>query len=394
MCSRRRSRRGRALSGGCPGTGLRVAPWSWANQSAVFNSSQSSTNSPSHAPDVDAARHDTLAGWYAGFYEDVVGPLVARWPHAAARLGSGSEVLGFDSERSTDHGWGPQLVVFVDDESVAAVNVAVNDGLPEAFRGWPIRYGWDDIPVDHHVAVTTLAAWLVGMLGVDASTGFSTIDWLLTPQQKLLEVTAGAVYHDDTAQLHRVRQVLAWYPDDVWLWMVAAQWRRVAQEEAFVGRMAEAGDDLGSRLVTARLARELMRLWFLFTRSYWPYTKWFGTAFTRLPGSKPLAEALQAALTAAHYRDREAALVKAYELVGRRHNDLGITDAVDPSPRPFYNRPYQVLRADRFVDACVAELTDTELRNLALVGSVDQVADSTDVLSIAERARRLADLYR
>lgn len=330
----------------------------------------------------------------AGFYEDVVRPLVARWPHAAARLGQGSEVLGFDSERSTDHGWGPQLVVFVDEPVVEEVTVAVDEGLPATYRGWPIRYGWDHVPVRHHVDVTTLRAWLVATLGIDASTGFSTIDWLLTPQQKLLEVTAGAVYHDDTAQLRHTREVLAWYPDDVWLWMIAAQWRRIAQEEAFVGRTAEAGDGLGSRLVTARVARELMRLWFLFDRTYWPYTKWFGAAFARLPRSQGLSEALEAALVAGDYHDREAALVAAYELVGLRHNDIGITGAVDPSPRRFYERPYQVLMADRFVDACVAQLADTELRNLALVGSVDQVADSTDVLSIGERARRLAGLYR
>jgi hypothetical protein len=84
--------------------------------------------------------------------------------------------------------------------------------------------------------------------------------------------------------------------------------------------------------------------------------------------------------------------VAAYGLVGSRHNEIAITDRVDPSPRPFYNRPYQVLMADRFVDACAATHSDTELRNLTLVSSVDQVADSTDVLSHAERARHLADL--
>jgi hypothetical protein len=330
----------------------------------------------------------------AGFYRDVVGPILARWPHAAARLGAGSDVLGFDSERSTDHGWGPQLVVFVDEVSVAAVERAVDNGLPSTFAGWPIRFGWDDTPVDHHVVVTTLAAWLVETLGVDASTDLSTIDWLLMPQQKLLEVTAGIVYHDDTALLSRTRELLGWYPDDVWLVMIAAQWRRVAQEEAFVGRTAEAGDDLGSRLVTARLARELMRLWFLFARTYWPYTKWFGAAFARLPRSQSLGEALDAALVSGSYRDREAALVAAYELVGHRHNELGITDPVDPSARSFYNRPYRVLGADRFVEACVSELADNALRQLALIGSVDQVVDSTDVLTIAERARCLAALYR
>src|SRR5256885_1928862 len=34
---------------------------------------------------------------------------------AAALIGDGSDVLGFDTQRSTDHGWGPRAVVFLDD---------------------------------------------------------------------------------------------------------------------------------------------------------------------------------------------------------------------------------------------------------------------------------------
>src|SRR5436190_23616171 len=93
----------------------------------------------------------------ADFYAEVVAPLLARWRHAAARLGFGSEVLGFDTERSTDHGWGPHLAVFVDDAAVDEVRAAVDAGLPETFRDWPVRYGWDEHPVQHRVAVTSLA---------------------------------------------------------------------------------------------------------------------------------------------------------------------------------------------------------------------------------------------
>ncbi len=41
-----------------------------------------------------------------GFYEEVVAPLVGGIEHSAALLGTGSDVLGFDTERSTDHAWG------------------------------------------------------------------------------------------------------------------------------------------------------------------------------------------------------------------------------------------------------------------------------------------------
>jgi hypothetical protein len=329
----------------------------------------------------------------AEFYAEVVGPLLARWPHAAARLGSGSEVVGFDTERSTDHGWGPRLIVLARADSLDAVNLAIEAGLPDTFRGWPVRYGWDDHPVSHHVRVAALSDWTRGELGIDPSQGLRSVDWLLIPQQKLLEVTSGAVYRDETGALEEIRQTLAWYPEPVWLWMLAAQWRRISQEEAFVGRTAEVGDDLGSRLVTARLARELMRLWFLLHRTYWPYAKWFGSAFARLPDCGDLAAALGSALGARAYSEREAGLISAYRLVADRHNAVGLTDRVDPALHPYYGRPYQVLMADRFTEACLERVTDPDLADLPLVGSVDQVADSTDLLSFAMRARRVEALF-
>jgi len=49
--------------------------------------------------------------------------------------------------------------------------------------------------------------------------------------------------------------------------------------------------------------------------------------------------------------------------------------------------------ADRFADACLETVTGPQLRALPLIGAVDQVADCVDVLSSAQRTRRLAALY-
>ena len=49
--------------------------------------------------------------------------------------------------------------------------------------------------------------------------------------------------------------------------------------------------------------------------------------------------------------------------------------------------------ADRFADACVAAIGDPWLRELALVGTVDQFVDSTDVLSAADRPQYLREFY-
>ena len=104
------------------------------------------------------------------------------------------------------------------------------------------------------------------------------------------------MYHDGLGELEPVRRQLAWYPREVWLWQLACQWRRIAQEEPFPGRAAEAGDQLGWRVLAARLVRDVMRLCLLLERRYAPYPKWLGTAFARLDSAATIGPLLAAAL--------------------------------------------------------------------------------------------------
>ena len=327
------------------------------------------------------------------FYIEVVRPLIKGRAHSAARLGSGSDVLGFDTPRSTDHGWGPQLQVFVAASEVDTVRRIIDSGLPEEFHGWPARFGWDEVAVQHHVNVVSLEKWLESHLGFDPQMDITVQNWLTTPQQLLLEVTAGAVFHDPNGDLKRVRSKLEWYPNDIWLWLLACQWRRIAQEEAFVGRTAEVGDELGSRILTARLVRDLMRLCFLIERRYAPYSKWLGSAFQNLRIAPRLVPYLDAALKATDYPARETGLCSAYEYIVRCYNQLNLTPPVDPEVRLFYKRPFRVLGGDRFAEVCLAAIHDEWLKGQPLVGNIDQFVDSTDVLSSAHRSRSLINIY-
>lgn len=330
----------------------------------------------------------------AAFYAEVVAPLLGPVEHAAALLGWGSDVLGYDTARSTDHGWGPRLQIFVAADDVDAVREQVDARLPRTFRNWPVRFGWDAVPEQHRVDVLTWRDWLHGQLGLDPLGGMSSLDWLTIPQQQLLGVVRGAVYADPKGELAATREALRWYPRDVWLWMLASQWGRIAQEDAFVGRTAEVGDDLGSALLAGRLVRDAMGVAFLLAGAYRPYSKWFGTAFARLPGADELTPPLRRAAAATDFPTREAALVEVYELLARRHNASGLTAPIDdPTVRPFHGRPFQVLDAPRFANACRDGIQDPWLAGLPLVGSVDQFADSTDVLSAADRAQHLRALY-
>jgi hypothetical protein len=343
---------------------------------------------------VSAARFVPAAELSGAFYQQAVAPLLAGRRHASALLGWGSDVLGYDDERSTDHGWGPRLLVFLQDRAgVEDVQRVLDTHLPESFAGWPVRFGWDEVAPRHHVTVTTLADWLVDFLGIEDTARINTIDWLLTPQQRLLGVVGGAVYSDHDGILAAVRQTLAWYPDQVWRWLLASQWRCLAQEEAFVARTAEIGDATGSRVIAARLVRDMMRLALLLARRYAPYSKWLGTAFAALPRQDGLSENLARALAAADAPERESALAAAWAALGHRHNTAGLTDPIPVTIGRYHNRPAKVLMADRFTEALLATVSDSLLRALPLIGAVDQVIDNTDVLSSPTLYRRLAALY-
>lgn len=339
---------------------------------------------PEFAPGRELARR---------FYDEVVRGLIGDLEHSAGLLGWGSDVLGFDTARSTDHGWGPRLYVFVHAPEVERVRAAVDAGLPDEFRGWPTRYGWDDVPVSSHVNVKPLGEWLERQLGYDARGGLSTLQWLTTPQQLLSEIASGEVFWDGTGELTPLRKALEWYPDDVWRWLVGCQWWRIDQEEPFVGRAAEVGDELGSRLVASRLARDAMRLGFLLERRYAPYAKWLGSAFARLDCAVEIGPALERMLAADDFAERESGWIEAIEALARRHNALGLTVHLDPTVRNFHSRPFRVIDASRFATACIESVSDSWLRALPRVGAIDQLLDSTDVLSDGGVARRVAGFY-
>ena len=328
------------------------------------------------------------------FYREQVRPLLdAAYPglaHAAALAGRGSDVLGFDTPRSTDHDWGPRLqVLLAGPEPAADIRAMLAARLPGQFRGFRTVFpasGAAPETATHWVEVAALADWLTGRLGFDPRPGVGLADWLATPTQVLAEVTAGQVFHDGLAALpggglRAARAALRWYPRDVWLHVLACQWQRIDQEEPFPGRCAEVGDELGSALLAGRLVRDLMRLALLMQRRYPPYSKWLGTAFARTPAGPLLGPALTAAVSAASWPAREDALCAAYEATARLHNELNLTSPLDPVVRPaFWDRPFRVLGAGRFAAALRAQIADPVIRDLSRAGAVDQFTDSTDAL--------------
>ncbi|WP_407700808.1 hypothetical protein [Streptomyces endophyticus] len=124
-------------------------------------------------------------------YEEAVRPILREaFPglrHAAARIGSGSEVLGFDTPRSADHEWGPRLELFLTPEDRAEHGARIHDvlaqRLPKHVRGWPTHFQESgnpldpvghmqatDGPVNHRVDIHTPDDWAADRLGLNSAT--------------------------------------------------------------------------------------------------------------------------------------------------------------------------------------------------------------------------------
>lgn len=337
-------------------------------------------------------------------YVDHVRPILARHHghlrYSAALIGSGSEVLGFDDEMSTDHHWGPRVMLFLPDGDLELLGEPIRAllarELPTECCGYPTSFtppdpldkgvqhleARDAGPVLHRVELLPLAGFFHAYAGISLSNPLGPLDWLTIPQQKLRSLTAGAVFHDDL-DLRAIRERLSFYPRDIWLYLLAATWKRIGEEEHLMGRSGSVGDELGSALIAARLVRDVVRLAFLMERTYAPYPKWLGTAFGRLSPGKELGPLLLRGLSATAWQDREKALSAAFEQLARRHNSLGLTDPVPAEVAPFWGRPFRVIGGERIAVSLVARIEDPQVQAIAkrsLAGSIDLISDSTDVL--------------
>jgi hypothetical protein len=321
----------------------------------------------------------------AAYYVDVVGPLLQhRWPglpHAAARLGGGSEVLGLDDELSRDHDWGLRLTVLVDPDRVGPVHGYLEQELPEQFAGRPARFAVTGDPVARHrVDVDTVDGFARARLGLDPVRSWTVTDWLSLTGQAVLEVTAGEVFADTRGELAALRQRLAWYPEQVWRQVVAVDWARIGEELPLMGRAGDRGDELGWRVILGRLTQAAMHLGFMLDRCWPPFPKWAGTRFASLPRASAATSALRSGLVADHWLAGQESFCQALAILHELQRHVGLPTGPEPLER-FHTRPY--LTVHHHVTALlIGSITDHELRALpAGLGCVEQRTDNVTILT-------------
>jgi hypothetical protein len=351
------------------------------------------------------------------FYWEIVRPILdSSFPglaHAAGRIDGGSDVLGFDDETSMDHDWGPRLMLFLSQEDhprySEQIKLVLANQLPGEFRGFPTNFSEPDPddggtqvlkpitggPVNHRVSIQTVRGFFNEYLGFDIGQTLEPVDWLTFPEQRLRTITTGPVFHDEVG-LNAARSRFSYYPQDIWLYQLAAVWTRIGQEEHLMGRAGVVYDEIGSALIGARLVRDIMRLCFLMEKTYAPYPKWFGAAFKQLICAGTLLPVLQGVLHSETWQEREKQLVLAYEYIAARHNALQLTEPLPGKVKSFFGRPFKVIAQHGFAPALLKEIQDPSIKRIAqrpVIGSIDLFSDNVDLVSDPSWRSKLRQLF-
>lgn len=308
-------------------------------------------------------------------------------PRAAARIGSGSDVLGLDDEISRDHDWGLRLQLLVPPARVYEVEEMLVARLPADFGGYPARFVFTGRQhAQMAVDVITMDELIATGIGFDPRQGGTVDDWLSLTGQAVLEVTAGEVFEDTDGHLTALRAALAWYPDDVWRYVVASDWKRIDQELPLMGRAGHRGDELGSRVIAARLVDVAVHLGFLLCRQWAPYSKWRGTLFSRLPLPPELGLSLGEVLTEDHWRARGERLAGALNVLAEVQREAGLPAPASPCV-PFWDRQYLHLDPD-LVPGIIAGAESPDVRALPVgLGSIEQRSNNVDLLVHGDHRR-------
>ncbi len=251
-------------------------------------------------------------------------------------VGTGSDVLGFDDEISRDHHWGPRANVMYlreDREQIEQpLRAVLSEKLPDTFQGYEVHANIGNLT---GVCQATIEDFFERFLGTDQLPQ-QDVDWTALCEVDLFHVTAGEVVYDGLGELTRRREILAYYPDNVWKKRLADWCMYVTGRDApyNLHRMAKRGDDLTCMFYFSLCVKRLMELCFALNRQYAPYTKWLNHSFRSLPQyANHLAPMIDDALAASDWNSRVRILIEANYVIADALADLKLTDT--PRRREF-----------------------------------------------------------
>ena len=240
------------------------------------------------------------------FYNEYGKPMLeSGFPDILCKLacgiaGSGSECFGFDDEISTDHDFEAGFCIFLPDENIIDRRTAfllerAYAKLPKEFEG--VKKGMLSPVGGARRGVIRLSEFFSEKTG--SADGTLTLnDWLTLPEQSLAEATNGKIFFDNYGELTKIRENLAYFPEDIRLKKLAGNLLLMAQSGQYnYKRSVDRGELAAAQLAVFEFVRHAISAIFLLNRVYQPYYKWSFKALRALPKLSIEAEIMEYLIT-------------------------------------------------------------------------------------------------
>ena len=205
---------------------------------------------------------------------------------AIGLVGSGSECFGFDDEISKDHDFEAGFCIFLPDESLVdrktefALERAYSK-LPSEFMGIK-RSVLSPVGGNRH-GVKRQSEFLREKTG-NGDGNILLSEWFLIPEQSLAEVTNGDIFFDALGEFTKIREQLAYMPEDIRLKKLAGELILAGQAGQYnYLRCIKREEFAAAQLAVFEFVKSIMHMIFLINRVYMPYYKWSFRALGRLP---------------------------------------------------------------------------------------------------------------
>ena len=134
------------------------------------------------------------------------------------------------------------------------------------------------------IAPDSLKAFLLRTIGIDHPPETNQ-EWLNLPEEDIIHLTNGEVWHDPTGDFSAIRnKLLEYYPDEVWYRRMAHWCRYFSGMGTYAHKRALLRDnEVFAAIAFGKTIRWGIQLAFMLDRTYYPYDKWLPTFFKRLP---------------------------------------------------------------------------------------------------------------
>jgi hypothetical protein len=279
--------------------------------------------------------------------------------HIAAGRFTGSDAIGADDHLSADHGWGPTVEVYLDDEYAiddGSLVALIDSSAPAEFRGTRRRGGHDSA-----ITLRRTSDYIERVFGCVPE---SPREWLCCSsraeeiESALFFLRHGSLVHDGSGRLTAARARYHYYPDDIHKLRLAACFYDIAHygEYNFVWRLVDRDDVIAMQIALAQFSQAVLRLHFYLERDFAPYWKWLPHEFV-VRGYAPSIHAQLLGLPRLRPTQQSAVI---QEICARLRDRLDLEEVISSNTPNPHGIPWFFLFREQILET----ISDPEIRAL------------------------------